>query len=55
VMHPSLVTADQCEITDERFGSMTARELFKLADSPDYGLPSDEQRKTMLELPKSAS
>ncbi|NQV24082.1 MAG: FMN-binding glutamate synthase family protein [Rhodopirellula sp.] len=51
VAHPSLVTADQCEITDERFGSVTVRELFKIADSLEYGLPSDEQRATMLELP----
>lgn len=51
VVHPSLVTADQCEIIDENFGSVTARELFDLAESLDYGLPSDEQRKTFLELP----
>ncbi|MFT5095502.1 MAG: glutamate synthase domain-containing protein 2, partial [Porticoccaceae bacterium] len=51
VPHPSLVTADQCEIIDEKFGSVTARELFKLAESLDYGLPSDEQRKTILDLP----
>jgi glutamate synthase domain-containing protein 2 len=51
VAHPSLVTADQCEIIDEKFGSVTVRELFKLAESLDYGLPSDEQRKTILELP----
>ncbi len=51
VAHPSLVTADQCEIIDENFGSVTVRELFNLADSLEYGLPSDDQRKTMLELP----
>jgi len=51
VVHPSLVTADQCEILDEKFGSLTAREVFHLADSPEYGLPSDEQRKTIIELP----
>jgi hypothetical protein len=45
------VTADQCEIIDEKFGSLTAREVFQLADSLEYGLPSDEQRKTILELP----
>ena len=55
VTHPSLVTADQCEITDERFGSKTARELFGLTDSPEYGLPSDVQRTTLLELPKAVS
>lgn len=55
VAHPSLVTADQCEITDEYFGSMTARERFGLGESPEYGLPSDEQRATMLELPKELS
>ena len=55
VTHPSLVTADQCEITDERFGSITARELFRLPDSPDYGLPSDQQRVTLLDLPKTSS
>jgi glutamate synthase domain-containing protein 2 len=55
VTHPSLVTADQCEITDERFGSVTARELFHLAESLDYGLPSDIQRTTLLELPKTPS
>lgn len=53
VIHPALVTADQCEITDERFGSATARELFDLAESADYGLPSDLQRTTLLDLPKS--
>jgi glutamate synthase (ferredoxin) len=51
VAHPSLMTADQCEIIDEKFGSLTAREVFQLADSLEYGLPSDEQRKTILELP----
>lgn len=52
VVHPSLVTADQCEIMDETFGSRTARELFDLAPSPDYGLPSDVQRSTIIDLPK---
>ena len=51
VAHPSLVTADQCEIIDEKFGSLTARQVFQLAESVEYGLPSDEQRKTFLELP----
>lgn len=51
VTHPSLVTADQCEIIDEKFGSVTARELFDLAESLEYGLPSNEQRKTILDLP----
>jgi glutamate synthase domain-containing protein 2 len=51
VAHPSLVTADQCEIIDENFGSGTARQLFGLAESLEYGLPSDEQRKTILEWP----
>ncbi len=51
VAHPSLVTADQCEIIDEKFGSVTARELFDLAESLEYGLPSNEQRKTILDLP----
>lgn len=55
VTHPSLVTSDQCEITDERFGSKTARELFGLTDSLEYGLPSDLQRTTLLELPKTRS
>jgi glutamate synthase domain-containing protein 2 len=55
VAHPSLVTADQCELTDERFGSITARELFDLAESPEYGLPSDEQRATILDLPSPKS
>ncbi|MDA0284932.1 MAG: FMN-binding glutamate synthase family protein [Planctomycetota bacterium] len=55
VRHPSLVTPDQCEITDDCFGSRTAREVFKLSPSPDYGLPSDAQRVTMLDLPATTT
>ena len=44
VVHPDLVTADQCEILSDRFDSQTVREVFRLGDSPDWGLPSPEQR-----------
>jgi glutamate synthase (ferredoxin) len=44
VVHPDLVTADQCEILGDRFDSQTVREVFRLGDSPEWGLPSTEQR-----------
>ena len=50
VVHPDLVTADQCEILDERFDSQTVREVFRLGDSPDWGLPSPEQRQEIERL-----
>lgn len=50
VVHPDLVTADQCEILDERFCSQTLREVFGLSASPDWGLPSVEQRSAIEQL-----
>jgi glutamate synthase (ferredoxin) len=44
VVHPDFVTADQCEILGDRFDSQTVREVFRLGDSPEWGLPSAEQR-----------
>lgn len=49
VPHPSLITPDHCEIIDERFGSSTARELFRLGDHGAWGLPSSEQQAELLE------
>ena len=49
VPHPSLITPDHCEIIDERFGSSTARELFRLGEHGAWGLPSSEQQAELLE------
>jgi hypothetical protein len=38
VPHPALITADQLELLDNRFGSQTVAELFGYA--PHSGLPS---------------
>jgi glutamate synthase domain-containing protein 2 len=50
VPHPALVTPDQCEILDARFGSKTARELFELNGALDWGLPSEEQRNALISV-----
>ena len=39
VVHPALVTADQLELLDGRFGSKTLATFFEYGS--DYGLPSD--------------
>ena len=44
VVHPSLVTPDQCEILNEKFEAQTARELFALGEESDWGLPDNEHR-----------
>ena len=49
VPHPTLITADQLELLDGRFGSTTIAELFGYGR--DFGLPSptdcDEVRRLM--------
>ena len=42
VVHPSLLTPDECEILDERFLCQTVREVFQLDDDARWGLPSSE-------------
>jgi hypothetical protein len=53
VVHPSLVTADQLELLDGRFGSKTIAELFGYG--PGYGLPGsadlDELQRLMAPRP----
>ena len=44
VVHPALVTPDQCEVLNENFVAQTARELFELDADVNWGLPEDEQR-----------
>ena len=39
VRHPTLISPDQLEILDERFGSQTVREVFQLSDDPMWGMP----------------
>lgn len=48
VLHPALVTPDQFEILDERFGSVTARELFGYSEG--LGLPTEADRETIRRL-----
>jgi glutamate synthase domain-containing protein 2 len=38
--HPALVTSDQCEILDGRFGTTTVADLFNIASFDRWGLPS---------------
>jgi glutamate synthase (ferredoxin) len=42
LVHPALVTADQLEILDGRFGTSSVSELFGTGDHQDWGLPSPE-------------
>ena len=42
VVHPSLLTPDECEILDERFLCQAVREVFQLDDDARWGLPSSE-------------
>jgi glutamate synthase (ferredoxin) len=39
-VHPALVTSEQCEMLDGRFGTTTVADLFDISDSNDWGLPS---------------
>lgn len=51
VPHPSLMTADQCEIIDEKFGCRTTRAVFGIAaDADRWGLPSQEQSEQITAL-----
>lgn len=50
LVHPSLLTPDQCEILDERFLSQSVREVFGLADDSDWGLPSCDQTQQITDL-----
>jgi glutamate synthase domain-containing protein 2 len=47
-LHPALVTADQLELTDGRFGSRTVAELFDYGE--DYGLPGAADREAITRL-----
>jgi hypothetical protein len=48
VVHPALVTADQLELLDGRFGSSTLATLFEYGS--DHGLPSVEDRTAIQHL-----
>ena len=48
VAHPSLVTADQLELLDGRFGSRTVADLFGYG--PGYGLPGPDDRDELRRL-----
>jgi len=52
VVHPTLVTADQLELLDGRFGAKTVAELFGYGSG--YGLPSDEDREEIARLMSSS-
>lgn len=41
--HPALITPDQLEIIDEKFGSRTVREVFGLTEDESWGVPSVRQ------------
>jgi glutamate synthase domain-containing protein 2 len=43
VHHPSMITPEQCEILGEKFDSLSARQVFGIADDKTWGLPSAEQ------------
>lgn len=43
VVHPALMTPDQCEILNEVFKSQTIREIFDLSDDGRWGLPTAAQ------------
>ena len=57
VPHPSLITADQLELLDDRFGSTTVADLFGYGRG--FGLPSDvdvdEVRRLMHAAPQHLS
>ncbi|MEM9291164.1 MAG: FMN-binding glutamate synthase family protein [Acidobacteriota bacterium] len=53
VAHPALLTADRLEILDDRFGSITAAELFGY--SPGMGLPSEDDAELLAALPLSTA
>jgi glutamate synthase (ferredoxin) len=48
VVHPSLITAEQLELLDGRFGAKTLAELFDYGT--DYGLPSAQDREEIERL-----
>ena len=51
VPHPSLITPDQCEIIDEKFGCRTTRAVCGIsADAHGWGLPSSEQSEQITAL-----
>jgi hypothetical protein len=48
VAHPALVTADQIEILDDRFGSSVARDVFGY--EPGWGRPSAADQSSVTQL-----
>ncbi|MCB0121075.1 MAG: FMN-binding glutamate synthase family protein, partial [Caldilineaceae bacterium] len=48
VNHPALVSADHFDVLDDRFGTISLRELFGY--EPEYGLPSDERKAELINL-----
>ena len=55
VLHPALVTAEQLEILDGRFGNSSIGELFGTTDHRDWGLPSDTDCHSVSELMLASS
>lgn len=49
-VHPALLTPEQCEVLDERFGSQTVRDVFSLTDDKTWGLPDCDQTRQITEL-----
>ena len=54
-VHPSLMTPEQCEVLDERFGSQTVRDVFQLSADTTWGLPTCDQTRQITELMQATS
>ncbi len=54
-VHPSLLTPEQCEVLDERYGSQTVREVFRLPGDSTWGLPTHDQARQITEMMQAAA
>jgi hypothetical protein len=50
VCHPGLMSPDQCEILDDRYGTETVAKVFGTSEFNSWGLPTDNRRAIIEEM-----
>jgi glutamate synthase domain-containing protein 2 len=50
VVHPALITPDQCELLNDAFGSQTVRGVFGIPEAAEWGIPAAEDLDEITEV-----
>lgn len=50
VAHPAMITSDDCEIVDEKFGCRTVSNVFETSSHDAWGLPTEDQLREITAL-----